>query len=681
MNEPEIDVETRRAAVSEVLEDRSEQSLDRYFAALGDADWRVRKEAVRVGAGILEEVPFPRLLQGVSQGDNVGLRNASLQLLTLLGRDDPHRLEQALAEVEAPVRKFVVLALGESGVRGALPVLIKALDDGDPHVSAAALDGVTMLGGNRAIEVLTNLLEKDDDFVRIAALHGLEKLRAMVPVRLVKPLLDKPVLRTAALRALGRSADPSTAKTIASYFEKDVPDAVVRAAAFALIELRDSDAQVLAVCEDLPAAARTRLSSLVAQNADLPDKSVVSILVMAREKSVLSSVLALHAADRLGVRDLLSLRQWPEAFHAFVAAVAKQPDHLRPSAMELAADVGVAQCASQEQARDLHEAARVSLSSDDPKMRLAGCRVLLHWGQPSDAPLLAAAAERGPSELAFECAQVLDVLSESDPVAVRQSLRPVKLEGLAGEALTQVMARVSVDDIVERLRAALSSQDPAVRRTAVTSLALVRTDDTLPLVEMAMSDEDAGVREEAVAVLGKLRDQDGHATGFAALHRHMGHEDASIRAAVARGLAEVGSEHGFDLLRRLADDADPAVVVAALSGLRSLGDARSVDVFESQLGHDDGDVVRTALMGLQDAEAETLVSHLVDALDHPAWDVRRIAVELLGESGDAEVLSMLETRGDVEDYDLVCDAIDVAISKLRSSLGEDQKGSEGTTGS
>ncbi len=673
MNEPELDVETRRAAVSELLEDRSEQALTRYFDFLGDVDWRVRKEAVRVGASVLDEIPFERLLSTVSQGDNVGLRNAGLQLLSMLGREDPTRLEQALSDVPPSVRKFVILALGESRVRGALPILINALDDEDPHVSAAALDGVTMIGGARAIEVLTKLLSSDDDFMRIAALHGLEQLRAVIPRELVEPLLEVSVLRAAALRALGRTADGEAVELIASFLERDVPDAVVRAAASALVEVRGAEASITKACQNLSAAALERLRGLCSREEDLPNRAIVSILVMARDVDVLPNVMKLHAADRLGVRDLLSLREWKEAFAVFVGALDDSETEYRASGMELAADVGVAQKVPKKGAARLHSAARDALSADDTKLRLAGCRVLLHWGEPADAPLLAAAAERGPSELAFECAQVLDVLSESDPMAVRQSLRPVKLDGLAGEALTQVMARVSVDDIVERLRASLSSQDATVRRAAVTSLALVRTDDTLPLVEMALSDEDAGVREEAVAVLGKLRDQQGQPTGLDALRRHIDHADPTIRAAVARGVAEVGVELGFEILRSLAEDEDPAVVVSALAGLRAFGDSRSLEIYESHLGHEDGDVVRTALMGLQDAKAENLISHLVDALDHPAWDVRRIAVELLGECGSAEILKMLEERGDVEDYDLVCDAIDVAISKLRASVGDTEE--------
>lgn len=668
MNESEIDVETRRAAVSELLESRSEQAMERYFTALGDADWRVRKEAVRVGAGVLAELPFARIVSGVSQNGNVGLRNASLQLLSLLGRDDPARLEKTLAEVEPPIRKFIILALGESRVRGALPILIRALEDDDPHVSAAALDGITMVGGNRAVEVLTDLLRKEDDFIRIAALNGLEQLRAIVPPDLITPLLAKPVLRTAALRALGRSGEASAATTIASFLTDEMSDAVVRAAAAALVELRGAEKEVLQACAALDDGARSRLLALARRGGDLPDRPVVSILVMARDTRVLDAVLELHAAERLGVRDLLALREWKEAFHAFVDALQPGREAVRASAMELAADVGVAQKIGKDDAQALRREALAALEADDTKVCLAGCRVLLHWGEPSDAPAIAVAAERGPSELSFECAQVLEVLSESDPVAVRQSLRPVKLEGLAGEALTQVMARVSVDDIVERLRAALSSQDPSMRRSAVTSLALVRSDDTLPLVEMALSDEDASVREEAVAVLGRIRDQEGTAIGFAALRRHKDHPDAAIRAAVARGLSELGPDRGFELLQSLAQDTDPAVVVSALTGLRSFADPRAIEVFESQLGHDEGDVVRMALMGLQEAQTDRLEQHLIDALDHPAWDVRRIAVDLLGESGSPEVLAMLEERVDVEDYDLVCDAIDVAISKLRQSV-------------
>ncbi|HTU57556.1 MAG TPA: HEAT repeat domain-containing protein, partial [Polyangiales bacterium] len=105
------DVEVRRDAVlaAGALHDRDTSSI--LMGALGDADWRVREEAIRVVGEVAVEFELIKpLIDGLCQGLNVGLRNAAREVLRRLGAAAARVLVQSLSEVEPNDRKFIVEA-------------------------------------------------------------------------------------------------------------------------------------------------------------------------------------------------------------------------------------------------------------------------------------------------------------------------------------------------------------------------------------------------------------------------------------------------------------------------------------------------------------------------------------------------------------------------------------------
>ena len=95
--------EERRRAVARIAELPPAARVSPLLSALGDTDWRVRKEAISVAA---ELGPEPDLLSALadvfSPGDNVGLRNATVEALARAREGDGPTFIEAVTYRAAP---------------------------------------------------------------------------------------------------------------------------------------------------------------------------------------------------------------------------------------------------------------------------------------------------------------------------------------------------------------------------------------------------------------------------------------------------------------------------------------------------------------------------------------------------------------------------------------------------
>ena len=115
--------------------------------ALGDQDWRVRKESAQVSLRRARELSLIEpLVQALCQSDNVGLRNAALDVLESLGDRASAALIAALPNVPEHARKFLVEALGESGGQLVVTELAKAAAADDPNVAGEAIEALARIG-------------------------------------------------------------------------------------------------------------------------------------------------------------------------------------------------------------------------------------------------------------------------------------------------------------------------------------------------------------------------------------------------------------------------------------------------------------------------------------------------------------------------------------------------------
>src|SRR5262249_13334844 len=145
----ESEPEARRVATKRLCELRAKDAGPLLLRALGDDDWRVRKEAALVAPQIEPRGAVVEVLCGaLHDAFHIGLRRAAVEALTGIGQDAIGRVIEELKRLDADGRKLGAEVLG--GVpdpRGAR-ALARLLDDEDVNVRAAAAEALGRAGAS-----------------------------------------------------------------------------------------------------------------------------------------------------------------------------------------------------------------------------------------------------------------------------------------------------------------------------------------------------------------------------------------------------------------------------------------------------------------------------------------------------------------------------------------------------
>jgi HEAT repeat protein len=114
-------------------------------------------------------------------------------------------------EEDPRVQRYLALALGDAGWRGAVPALIRASSSSDRETRLYALWSLGQLQAPEASGVLVNALTDKDPAVRSVAAFGLGRLAPPEGLDEVRLLLEDPVaeVRWNAALALARNGDPA----------------------------------------------------------------------------------------------------------------------------------------------------------------------------------------------------------------------------------------------------------------------------------------------------------------------------------------------------------------------------------------------------------------------------------------------------------------------------------------
>ncbi|MFW6051204.1 MAG: HEAT repeat domain-containing protein [Myxococcota bacterium] len=674
----DADPERRRQAVGALPGLGVEDVVDPLYAALGDEDWRVRKEAVGVAEALSSRVDLvPKLIEALCDGENVGRRNAALEVLGRLGPIVARPLVDALPRVPSSARKFVIDALGDSNDRQVVPVLVEAAEgDADPNAAAAALDALARLGGPEAERALRRRLSSRDPFQRMAALDGLARLNATVPWEEIAPMLEDRLVRRVALALLGRTGRREAIDPLVDALADPSPH-VVSIAAVALVQLHGGSEELAAAVAErarrLPMDPRRALRSLLVGGDLRSRQAAAHLLLLARDPEALEGIVVLASEDALSPAALGILREWGAgAVLPLLEVHRRSQGPARPTSLEVAADLGAEPLVrgagpAPELQRVLRAAIRAATRDRDPLVVLAAARSMSWWAEAADAPLLVELAARGREDVARACGEALESLVTTAPDAVRDALDGVVFDGTAGAALAGVAARIGGPHAFERLQTALAADDPQSRKAAVSALAAIGDRRAAEHIGYALTDENVDVQTAAAEALGRMRDEQGQSIGVDSLLLALQSESDAVQAAAARALGQAGEERAIPPLRELVRSGSPGVAAAAMRALRRLHDPALGDLLVEALGHADGEVVKQALKAIRETEGDRASAHLAAGLSHAGWDVRALAARLLGEVGTDEAIAAVRERQRHETDPMVRQA-------LQEALGEEENG-------
>jgi len=676
------DPESRRRAL-ELLRDSLRDSLAeeptlegdapaRYLLrALGDSDWRVRKQAVEVASSL---APSPELLSGLIRalepGDNVGLRNAAVDALGAFSEAAVSALAAKLPSLDADGKKLAAEALARTLLPSALDALRPLLLDPDPNVRAAAVDAVATVGATsapEAFDILAACLKRpaEEAFVRLSALDGINRLGSLLPWRTIEGMLTDSVLDRSAFAAAGRSGHPEAMPALLAALAR-ARGAGVSAVLAALVEYtRAFEQNLLLVRAEAPlAAVVTRLLELsTPTNEDLASRKAALIVsgalgieqIAPIAAEALSDVRLLAEAD-----EALSLLG-PRAVPALLGRAAKADPETRAACIEIVTGL------ADESSAPLAVAQILTWMAEGPPVVVrAGLGAITLLGDAGCFATVSACLDNEEAQSAAETA--LAALAQRYPASARALARLAKTEGAEAHAAAVIQTvlpapvRDTVAEDVAYLSLLLSNSAKAVRRAALAGLGNAGSELGAHAAAFALTDEEPEVRHAAVLALSRLHTPDGVFPGLPKLLELVEKSDDEDLVAAALGaLAEAGDARVLTVLRPLVRNASPMVAVAAIEALARVPDARRVEALIEGLSHAESEVVKASMLALGDTLEPRVRAHFGACLDHHAWDVRRLSADMLGRAGGDSVHALLRARLTIEDNPLVQEALSRAL--------------------
>lgn len=674
------DEDVRRLAVERAQALPLEAALPLLVERLGDSSWRVRKAAVErlVACSDSERVALA-LIDALADGDNPGRRNGALEALVQCGPRAVEPLLNACRSPDADVRKLVVDSLAGVGDARAADTLVGLLGDPDPNVRAAAADALGAFGGASAAGALLSRAhsEDEDPLVRFSALRALRALGAPIAAAQLAPVLDDPILRSAALDLLGGEDEPEAVGVLLKALgapSRSLRESAMRGLLRLLSNVDGTRAEQLR--DQVREAARSS-GELVAdalehlEGADLTTRlALVQFLGLLRVEVAVVPVLRAARDEALTEVALATLA----AFGVEVEA------HVEAAWNELDAQTRALACALLGRTHGERGALLLAaaLESSDAELRMAAARAVAGRGSLAALSLLVRCLELAACEDEIEAEDERSTLSEviAELAATSPEARArvdvmlqERLGGVSEEVrvvLARILARIAPPEDAPVFRLLLRDPSAAVRGVAVEALGRLDPSAAAEPLRLALADEDASVRIAAAAALGVGR-------GEAALRdlRSLADDrDSRVRAAAVRAIARHLDADAPPSQREIARstlaaalDDDALVAIAALEALCEQG-GELTERLGGPLARPEPEVVREAVrcLGLHAGAAQ--LEGLVPLVDHPDWSVRAEAIEVLAARRLTRAVPNILRRLECERDDFVRSAILQALERL-----------------
>jgi hypothetical protein len=694
------DAEERRQATSLIAELFLHDALPLLIRALGDEDWRVRKEATHAARAF---VPAPNLVNAMvalfEPGENVGLRNAAVDVLALCGSAATRPLSMALGRLDADGRKLVVQALGTTRDTHALSALAFALDDDDSNVRQGAVEAISRLGPLAPAEVQRLLLrsvDADDPFCQLAALDGLNALGAVVPWDRLEKLLEHPTLRTAALTAAAMAEDPRAPAAIARGLRSARGHAFVLAVG-ALARLAEGPLLpdvAAALAAEGPSLGERLVQSASTVGVSLQHHRVAALLLAAISEApgvVDAAAQALEDARVSEAADRALRMLGPKVLLELVERIAPRPgastysSDVRAALIDASAAIAQSSSAPASSTASLLDALRSVVHENDGRVTASALWALSRLGNEQDLELAARFVRSSSKTIAYAAEAALSTLTSRHPAAARRIIDSLAEPASHGRSEEAFMVAVLIGALaalpgtsrqspspadIALLTRCAAAEDSRTRRAAIEAIAEIGGESSLRVLSLALADDAREVQIAAARALGLL--------GRRACFRDPAQSNAevsSLRAVIdvvtrstdaellATAIRTVGEDLVLEegdatwdraiqemlaILAPLARDADGVVAIAAVESIGRLPsgtEGRQLSL-AAALHHSDDAVVKAAILKFETSGSDG--AEILECLDHPSPDVRSLAAESLAASDNPALRGRLAERTSVE---------------------------------
>lgn len=657
------DPDVRRQAVYSMSLRPQGAPLAQILDALSDDDWRVRREAISLAAQTPDRSPLiDALLRRVVDTENIGLRNAAIEVLGMVGQGRADQFARACEAAGASGRKFLVEAMGKTRDPQMIDNLEGLVRGADANTAAAAVEALVSIGGARAERLLRERLSTPDLFVRIAIVEGLTRLGTRVPWIELKPAVEDAIVRRISAELLGRTGDAESLELLLE-LATDASPQTAAAAIRAIAELaRGVEHARSELVERLNVSRESFRHALheALLHGDTPTRQGAAYLaVLCRDESSLEAVIQAVADDVAGSESIDALRSWGAGLIEPLLMLRGGEPRVWAIALELSSELSYSHLAEvQSSTRDrIRSVIERDLFDTTEGIRAAAASSLKWWDDPRDCRALVDCLNSQSHVVRAAATSSLAALVERVPDAVEEALGHANLDGPGGADIAQVLSRLDSTGAIAVLKRGLHSDSPRTRRAVVQALAMANATDVAQLIGYAVADEDIDVQIAAVRTLGQMSTKEANIPLRTALDSPF----APIRAEAALALGRRDGGAAIPRIRELLDDEEPVVVAAALDALAWLGDDSVADAVARALEHGGDEVFQAGLRAartLPATDAEQLVGR---GLEHPAWNVRMLAIKLLLDLDTAGTRELLTRALDVEADAMVRHAIESGL--------------------
>ncbi len=686
--------EAERRRTEEIDRLREMRAVDALIDRLADPSWVVRRSVVSALALLGDSAVEPLCdVLRTRRDDESRMAAAVDALVASLGDVDEAVLRLVESENPSVVCDGVQI-LGRRRCTAAMPKLAALAESRDDNVALAAFEAVGRIGGETAIDLLLSAVESKNFFRAFPAIDVLGRTgdaRAIAPLC---ALLNVAHYAIEAVRALGRSAQPSAVPALVPLLVKP-NDTQVRVVASALVEIHDRHAQrygpsrvVLDGLLAVDAAAATRRLTQALAGADAAERTALCTVMgwLGGMNAVFELVelldaepaVAKAAADAIGSLDseaqpflIAALRRshserrllllpilarrgaataeiieclgdpHPGVRAAACDALGKTGDSTAISLLFRAladTDARVSQAAvSAIQSLGGAETERLALESvrsSDPRVRRSALRILAYFGWASGLDLFLEAVQAPDDRLRDLAALGLASIDDDRAIAALMNAathRSSRTRSAAVRALGQTRKLAA---ICECLRAALTDTDSWVRYYACQSLGRLKDENSAEAIEALLSDPAGHVRVAAIEALARL----GGKRALEALHAAAESPDADLQRAALLGIGSTRDQGSVPLLLRGLASSEPATRLVALSALAEFDDADALAGIRDAMRDADENVQSAAVSLLAGRRGVGAAEALLEAIRHPVLRERVVAALSAPVEGRIEAL-------------------------------------------
>ncbi|MDD2853610.1 MAG: HEAT repeat domain-containing protein [Desulfuromonadaceae bacterium] len=597
------DEEVRRSTLHSLRHALLNDVQETIFSAMGDENWRVRKEAVETYIYLKPDLrSIEQLLKLLRNEDNAGLRNSAAEALIRLGAQCAEPLLSMVQDIDADLRKSIIDIMGAIGEPVFFTALLVALQDPAVNVASAAAEQLGALGDAEAAEYLMKaIVERDEVLFRFSALGSLGALgkQMSIPAALLN-LAEQELFKKAVFDCLGSIADESSYKLLLDGFscrQKNCRAAAVKAL-YRVYERSPAVSQAT-IRESLQLLKEndiiTGLLELFNSKDMLLTEALLWTSVVTKDNRFIPMLIEGYADERTASSAFAALKNFGrDAVQEIDSRFATLGDCGRSGLCRLISECGYSQFNDviQKGLRDSSAQVRVSAAFAVGKLGLITMipELVLLVDDP-DLYVFAAAVGSLQSLAIISRAKIL---TEVGRFCSSEKVQQRKAAALLCSSLGEL----------NRLLLLIKDEDSKVRSAAVTALGKCRMEGSGSALALSLTDEDPEVRIAAADALGMLLDP----TIIGVLEHALNDEDVWVQSAVLAALAKIDPARALAVITSLCADAGGLLLITSLKILQEIGGPESENIIRRYLQNDDQDVARQAAASLKKCTTSSTLS-------------------------------------------------------------------------